>query len=84
MESYLFHCISQLKREFRIIFENQSVALILNIISFFEIEKELNEDLMLMNKSRYIHCELVETLSVDGGNRTRFHNEPTTSNVNNY
>ena len=39
-----------------------------------EIDKELGGDLMLMHKSRHIHCESVETLSVNGENGPRFHN----------
>ncbi|XP_034676991.1 uncharacterized protein LOC117907534 [Vitis riparia] len=40
-----------------------------------EIDKELNEDSMLMHKSRHIHCDSVETLTVDGENGPRFQNE---------
>ncbi|RVW77004.1 hypothetical protein CK203_036885 [Vitis vinifera] len=40
-----------------------------------EIDKELNGDSMLMHKSRHIHCDLVETLTVDGENGPRFQNE---------
>ncbi|RVW45505.1 hypothetical protein CK203_091441 [Vitis vinifera] len=40
-----------------------------------EIDKELNGDSMLMQKSRHIHCDLVETLTVDGENGPRFQNE---------
>ena len=40
-----------------------------------EIDKELGGDLMLMHKSRHIHCESVETLTVDGENGPRFQNE---------
>ncbi|KAL6346179.1 hypothetical protein AAG906_027918 [Vitis piasezkii] len=39
------------------------------------IDKELNGNSMLMHKSRHIHCELVETLTVDGENGPRFQNE---------
>ena len=42
----------------------------------FEIDKELDRDSMLMHKSRHIHCKSIETLSVDGETRPRFHNEP--------
>ncbi|RVX11356.1 hypothetical protein CK203_019691 [Vitis vinifera] len=40
-----------------------------------EIDKELNGNSMLMHKSRHIHCESVETLTVDGENGPRFQNE---------
>ncbi|RVW99809.1 hypothetical protein CK203_029243 [Vitis vinifera] len=40
-----------------------------------EIDKELNGDSMLMHKSRHIHCDSVETLTVDGENGPRFQNE---------
>ncbi|RVW42032.1 hypothetical protein CK203_116265 [Vitis vinifera] len=40
-----------------------------------EIDKELNGDSMLMQKSRHIHCDSVETLTVDGENGRRFQNE---------
>ena len=40
-----------------------------------EIDKELNDDSMLMHKSTHIHCESVETLTVDGENGPRFQNE---------
>ena len=54
--------------------KNQFAILIPNIMSS-EIDKELNEDSILMHKSRHIHCELVETLTVDGENGLRFQNE---------
>ncbi|KAL6313415.1 hypothetical protein AAG906_002804 [Vitis piasezkii] len=41
----------------------------------FEIDKELNGDSMLMHKSRHIHCDLGETLTIDGENGPRFQNE---------
>ncbi|KAL6329251.1 hypothetical protein AAG906_014863 [Vitis piasezkii] len=41
----------------------------------YEIDKELNGDSMLMHKSTHIHCELVETLTVDGENGLRYQNE---------
>ncbi|RVX01783.1 hypothetical protein CK203_024437 [Vitis vinifera] len=40
-----------------------------------EIDKELNGDSMLMQKSRHIHCDSVETLTIDGENGPRFQNE---------
>ncbi|WJZ85788.1 hypothetical protein VitviT2T_005306 [Vitis vinifera] len=40
-----------------------------------EIDKELNGDSMLMHKSRHIHCDSVQTLTVDGENGPRFQNE---------
>ncbi|RVW33899.1 hypothetical protein CK203_082955 [Vitis vinifera] len=40
-----------------------------------EIDKELNGDSMLMHKSRHIHCDSIETLTVDGENGPRFQNE---------
>ena len=40
-----------------------------------EIDKELNGDSMLMQKSRHIHCDSVETLTIDGENEPRFQNE---------
>ena len=40
-----------------------------------EIDKELNGYSMLMQKSRHIHCDSVETLTVDGENGPRFQNE---------
>ena len=74
MVSCLFHCASQLTRELIITIKNQFAILIPNIMSS-EIDKELNEDSILMHKSRHIHCELVETLTVDGENGPRFQNE---------
>ncbi|RVW49007.1 hypothetical protein CK203_080949 [Vitis vinifera] len=41
----------------------------------FEIDKELNGDSMLMHKSRHIHCDSIETLTIDGENGPRFQNE---------
>ena len=40
-----------------------------------EIDKELNKDSMLMHKSTHVHCESVETLTVDSENGLRFQNE---------
>ena len=34
----------------------------------YEINKELDGDLMLMHKSKHIHCESIKTLSGDGEN----------------
>ena len=40
-----------------------------------EIDKELNGDSMLMQKNSHVHCDLVETLTVDGENGPRFQNK---------
>ncbi|RVW50000.1 hypothetical protein CK203_082263 [Vitis vinifera] len=40
-----------------------------------EIDKKLNGDSMLIHKSRHIHCDSVETLTIDGENGPRFQNE---------
>ncbi|RVW41735.1 hypothetical protein CK203_082037 [Vitis vinifera] len=40
-----------------------------------EIDKELNGDSTLMYKSRHIHCDSVETLTIDGENGPRFQNK---------
>ena len=39
------------------------------------INKELDGDPMLMYKSKHIHCESVETLTINGENEPRFQNE---------
>ena len=41
----------------------------------YDINKRLDGDPMLMHKSKHIHCELVETLTIDGENGPRFQNE---------
>ena len=42
----------------------------------FEIDKELDENLMIMQKRRHNHCGLVETFNVQGKGRSRCHKEP--------
>ena len=41
----------------------------------YEIDKELNGDSMLIHKSKHIHCDSIETLTVDGEIGPRFQNE---------
>ena len=42
----------------------------------FEIDKELDENLMIMQKRRHNHYELVENFDVQGEGGSRCHNEP--------
>ena len=41
----------------------------------YKIDKELNGDSMLIHKSKHIHCDSIETLTVDGEIGPRFQNE---------
>ena len=59
--------------------ENYSHKSICNSYSKYhmssDINKELDRDPMLMYKIKHIHCESVETLTINGENEPRFQNE---------